>query len=242
MKKYFKRSLNRRLSLISIVVFIPMFCLAVILMVSLMKASHAYSEITHSVSYANQYVKDFKERIDYSMYLAVIGNMGMEELGNEEKTVNGIVTVNPYEYISEMEQACDHMAEVATVNINKNQIQRLKSSLKSLRKCVGTLEAGIKGNQKYEENKAYLDENINNLTTLIQTGIQDYIYTETTHLDEIKEHLDAKNANTLAVSIGIFAVTIFLSLVNNTVGWYTSTPSSFTVLFFQRVANDSYFE
>ena len=67
-------------------------------------ATTAYSKITYSVTYANEAL-EFKERMDYSMYLAVVRKMAFEELGDGEMTVNGIVTVNPYEYIGEMEKA-----------------------------------------------------------------------------------------------------------------------------------------
>ena len=80
--------------------FIPMFLVMLYLLVSLSGATKAYADITQSVTYANQYAMDFKERMDNSMYLAVIGKKSMEELGDGETTVNGIVTVNPYEYIA----------------------------------------------------------------------------------------------------------------------------------------------
>ena len=122
-----------------------MFLVMLYLLVSLSGATKAYADITQSVTYANQYAMDFKERMDNSMYLAVIGKKSMEELGDGETTVNGIVTVNPYEYIDELSAACDELSDMATVDINRNQITRLKNSLKSLKRCVSELEEGIKG-------------------------------------------------------------------------------------------------
>ena len=136
MKKYMKISLNKRLNAISMAAFIPMFLVMLYLLVSLSGATKAYADITQSVTYANQYAMDFKERMDNSMYLAVIGKKSMEELGDGETTVNGIVTVNPYEYIAELSAACDKLSDMATVDINRNQITRLKNSLKSLERCV----------------------------------------------------------------------------------------------------------
>ena len=89
-------SLNQRLAGISLAVFIPMILVMTYLLASLTNATSAYAQITKSVSYANMYARDFKERMDYSMYLAVIGKRDMEELGDGETTVNGILTVNPY--------------------------------------------------------------------------------------------------------------------------------------------------
>ena len=85
-------SLNQRLAGISLAVFIPMILVMTYLLASLTNATSAYAQITKSVSYANMYARDFKERMDYSMYLAVIGKRDMEELGDGETTVNGILT------------------------------------------------------------------------------------------------------------------------------------------------------
>ena len=72
MKKYMKISLNKRLNAISMAAFIPMFLVMLYLLVSLSGATKAYADITQSVTYANQYAMDFKERMDNSMYLSLI--------------------------------------------------------------------------------------------------------------------------------------------------------------------------
>ena len=193
--------------------FIPMFLVMLYLLVSLSGATKAYADITQSVTYANQYAMDFKERMDNSMYLAVIGKKSMEELGDGETTVNGIVTVNPYEYIAELSAAGDKLSDMATVDINRNQITRLKNSLKSLERCVSELEEGIKGKATYQENVDYLDENIYMLTSLIQSGIQEYIYVETTNFDNVRAGLDAQNARTFTVCSLISMAAIIVSIV-----------------------------
>lgn len=168
-------SLNQRLAGISLAVFIPMILVMTYLLASLTNATSAYAQITKSVSYANMYARDFKERMDYSMYLAVIGKRNMEELGDGETTVNGILTVNPYKYIDELEETCDKLSFMATVDSNRNQIKRLKNSLKSLKGCVKELDTSIEAGGAYEDKMNYLNENIYMLTSLIQEGIQDYI-------------------------------------------------------------------
>ena len=87
MQKQKKISLNQRLLLIAGTAFVPMlFCLMYAL-VSLNNATTAYSKITHNVTYANQCM-EFKDCMDYSMYLAVIGKKDDEVLGKGEMTVN----------------------------------------------------------------------------------------------------------------------------------------------------------
>lgn len=56
-------SLNQRLAGISLAVFIPMILVMTYLLASLTNATSAYAQITKSVSYANMYARDFKERM-----------------------------------------------------------------------------------------------------------------------------------------------------------------------------------
>ena len=60
--------------------------------------------------------------------------------------------LNPYDYIEELKTVCDELSESATVDINRNQIKRLKNSLKSLKKNVAELEHNIKNNELYDAN------------------------------------------------------------------------------------------
>ena len=214
MRKKSKTSLNYRLTAISVTVFVPMFLVMIYLLVSLSNATDAYSEITQNIAYANQYTQDFKTRMDYSMYLAVISKKTVEELGNGETTVNGVVTVNPYTYIDELKTACDRMSENATVNSNRNQIKRVKNTLRSLKRCVKTLEEGCKGDWLYQQKMDYLDSNIYMLTALIREGIQDYIYVETTNYEKIRETLDARTRQSVMICslISVIAIIVAISL------------------------------
>lgn len=212
MGKKRRSSLNRRLVAISATVFIPMLMVMVYLLMSLSNATDAYRDITHNIVYANQYTQDFKSRIDYSMYLAVISWKSVEELGYEEMMVNGFVTVNPYEYIEEMEGACDLMSDRATVSTSRNQIQRVKNTLRSLEKGVRVLEEGINGDWKYEEKMDYFDQNIKNMTTLIREGIQDYIYLETMNYENIRRELDEKTQQSFMLCGVVSVIAIFIAV------------------------------
>ena len=142
-----KQSLSKNLARIPVAAIVPMFILSSYLLWALSDATNAYSGINNNISYANKYVIDFKERIDYTMYLAVIGNKSIDEIEAGKTTVNGIVTINPYLYIKELEAACNSLSLTATVNSNKNQIKRVKNTLNSLNKSVWNLESNIKNRQ-----------------------------------------------------------------------------------------------
>ncbi len=212
MKKFFKLSLNQRLAAISIAAILPMMILLSYILWELTDATTAYADINRNVSYANQYARDFKERIDYTMYLAVIRSQGINELDVGTTTINGIVTVNPYSYIYELEKACDELSDMATVNSSKNQISRLKNTLGSLKKAVRNLEESIVGEGNYEDNMKILDKDIYNLTALIEEGIQDYIYLETSNFDVVEEDLNKQKEHTIRVCLVTTIVVIMLAI------------------------------
>ena len=212
MKKFFKLTLNKRLAAISIAAILPMIILTSYILWKLSDATTAYADINRNVSYANQYARDFKERIDYTMYLAVIRSQGINELDVGTTTINGIVTVNPYSYIYELENVCDELSRMATVNSSKNQISRVKNTLSALKNAVRKLEESIVGEGNYEENMKILDTDIYNLTTLVESGIQDYIYLETSNFDAIEQKLNEQKEYTISICILTTIVVILLAM------------------------------
>lgn len=211
MKKHKKQSLSRSLTSISIAAIVPMFILSSYLLWALSNAINAYSGINNNISYANKYVMDFKERIDYTMYLAVIGNKSIDEIETGKTTVNGIITVNPYSYIKELEFACNKLSLNATVPGNTNQVKRVKNTLNSLSKSIFNLENNIKKGGLYEKNMDILDRDIYVLTSLVQSGLQNYIYTETTNFENIKAGLDKKNRMMVTTCLITLLIVILIS-------------------------------
>lgn len=214
MKDKKKVSLNTSLITIAVTAFVPMLLVLFYALYTLSGATTAYSKITYSVTYANEAL-EFKERMDYSMYLAVVRKMAFEELGDGEMTVNGIVTVNPYEYIGEMEKRCLTLSDLATVDINRNQITRIHNTLESLKQNISTLQARIQSSVDYEENMVYLDENIYMLTSVIQEGIQEYIHVETTNLQEVRTEQERHNQKVywlcLVIVMSVIIAVLFLT-------------------------------
>lgn len=210
MIRYKDLSLSKRLAAISIAAIIPLFILSCYLLWALTNATNAYSDINQNISQANQYVQEFKERIDYTMYLAAISNKSINDIGVGKTTVNGIVTVNPYSYMKELENTCEELSQSATVNSNYNQMQRVKSTINSLRKYILNLENCINERAPYEKNMDVL-EDIRGLTTLIQSGLQNYIYVETTNYNNVKAVLDEKNKKMVTACLITLFIVILVS-------------------------------
>lgn len=194
------RSLNSKLMVIAFTAFLPVFFALLYSLYSLHDETSAYSDITRSVTYANGSL-DFKERMDYSMYLAVVRKKDFRELGDGKITVNGIMTVNPYKSIREMKERCGKLSDMATTDSNRSQIIRLHNTLESLSSNVSTLEHMISGEGSYEENMSYLDDNIYMLTTVIEEGIQGYIREETENLQKIRTEQEQHNKSVYILCI-----------------------------------------
>lgn len=211
MTRHHSQSLSKSLKSISFAAIIPMFMLSSYLLWALSDATNAYSDINNNISYANKYVIDFKERVDYTMYLAVTGSKSIDEIETGKTTVNGIVTVNPYSYIKELHMACTKLSQTATVPVNTNQIKRVKNTLNSLEKSVKNLEDNIKKGSLYDTNMNILDRDIYALTSLIQSGLQNYIYTETTNFENVKAGLDKKNSQMVTTCLITLVIVIVIS-------------------------------
>lgn len=203
--------MNKRLGRIVMVAIIPMALLLMYLLWALSDATDAYTDINKNVSYANQYVKEFKERIDYTVYLAVIGNKKFSDMDLGKVTVNGIVTVNPYRYIKEFEGVCTELSEGATVESNKNLVYRLSNSVKSLNKRISDLEKNIIAGGNYDNNINILRNDIYTLTNIIQDSIEEYIYIETTNYVNVKSDLDRQNKWMVRISLLVLVIVVAIS-------------------------------
>lgn len=213
---YKKLSLNRKIMMIAVAAIVPMICLVCYLLWTISYTTGVYADITNNVAEANEYVRDFKERIDYTTYLAVINNKKIDELDVGTVTVNGILTVDPYAYIDELKSVCNNLARSATVELNKSQMVRLKNTLNTLSNCIHDLENNIGRENSYDQNMATLDNDVYALTSLVQSCIRDYIYAETLNFDQIKAQLDENNRTifcfTILASLFVVILTVGLSV------------------------------
>ncbi len=207
-----KVSLNKRLVMIVLVVFLPMLFALIYSLHAVMESTKTYSDITKSIIYANESF-GFKEAMDYSAYLAVVRKVSFQELGDGEVTVNGIVTVDPYQSIEELKEKCRELSDMTMVELNHNQIIRLSNTLNALNVNMQTLEEMIQKSGKYEENMKYLDENIYMLTTIIEEGIQEYIRVETLQLQQVCNFQKKYDNRIRTLCILIIALAIYLAVI-----------------------------
>lgn len=212
MKEKKKISLNTKLVIIALAVFLPMLFALVYSIHSMISATATYSDITKSITYANDRL-NFKESMDYSTYLAVAQKEEFEDLGDGEIMVNGVATVNPYEAIEDLRSGCRELSDMTAVDMNQNQIRRISNTLNVLELNLETLEDMIQGSGVYEENMQYLEDNIYMLTTIIDEGIREYIRVETAWLQQISILQEKRNIRLFLLCLLIVAEAVYLVVV-----------------------------
>ncbi len=199
--------------MISVSIVVPMILLMGYLMYLLNYTNHAFDDITESITYANNYAKEFKERMDYSVYLAVIRGEPTDQLKVGQVTVNGVEIVNPYSYIKELQMAFKHMSEIATVSSNRSLSLRMQKTLNSLNKMVMQIDANMEAEVNYDTNLALLRGDINSLTEIIEDGIQEYIYGENGNFGLVRADMIQRAQRASQISFAVVMVVILLALI-----------------------------
>lgn len=196
MKKGF--SLKKRLYMLLLICVVPLTILLAYLLVMTNKISSEYDGIVEKITKANAYNINFKEDMDYVMYIIVVNSERAEELVDTEQ---------PHEMIQEAREVFSELYAEADSEYARNRLSSILKSLDTLEDRVEEIEKDALVTGLYETNMERLDLNIRVLTELIQEQIQYYIYYETTNMEELRMGIRSD------VESAITAITIILVLI-----------------------------
>lgn len=196
-------SLKKRLNMLLLVCLLPLGIMIVYLLITVNRFSERYDAIVANITMANAYNIDFKEDIDYIMYIIVV---------NSERADDLVDTKQPHVQIQEAREVFENLYELADEEYPKSQLDRILKSLDTLEVRVEEIERDAKVTGSYEKNMERLDLNIHILTELIQEQIQKYIYYEATNLEALREaiRLDVNRAIQMVSVIFIVILTLAL--------------------------------
>jgi two-component system sensor histidine kinase YesM len=166
-------------------------------MFMLNRFSERYDVVVKNITQANQYNIEFKEDLDYAMYIIVV---------NSERADQLVDVAEPYELIDETRQVFNSLYDIADTREAQNKLTRILKSLDTLEKSVDEIVNDAKVSGNYDLNLERLDLNIRILTELIQEQIQEYIYYEATNLETIREDIRADVTKAILMAVLMFAV------------------------------------
>lgn len=171
-------SLKNRLYMLLLVSLLPLTALITYLLVMMNSVSAQYDEIVKKITKANEYNINFKEDLDYSMYIIVV---------NAERANEIIDTNKPLEMIEEARAVFGTLSKEADTEAARTRLSGIIKSLDTLKDRVTEIEESVLVNGSYEDNMERLELNIRVLTELIQDEIQYYIYEQTQNMELLRE-------------------------------------------------------
>lgn len=199
-------SLKKRLNMLLAVCLLPLTIMIFYLIVSLNRFSSYYDTIVERITMTNEYNMNFKEEIDYIMYVIVANSERASELVDVEK---------PNVMINEARDVFFRLYATADSEYAKRQLKGILTCLDTLKDRVMELKKAVLVGGHYEENMESLDLNIRVLTELIQERIQEYIYYETANLEAMRENIRADIVNAMFMSTVTVIVILLAALITS---------------------------
>lgn len=188
--------LQRRLYFLVLVCLVPLTILILYLLVLLNRFSNRYNAIADNIMLANTYSINFKEEMDYTMYVIVV---------NRDRAMEIIGSSKPNAMIDEARKDFRTLYGLTKSEYTQSQISGIIKCLNTLEDRVDEIEKASLISGEYDKNMERLDLNIRVLTELIQERIQEYIYMETSHLDKLKKQIYEEVSKAIWTCMVIFA-------------------------------------
>lgn len=195
MKKH--HSIRNRLNILILVCLLPLTAMIMYLLVLTNRFSQRYDVIVENITKANNYNIDFKNQMDYLMYIIV---------ANSERANELVDVKEPYEMIEDARETFTNLYEIADSDYAKRRLVSILKSLDTLEVCVKDIEENSLVTGSYDHNMDSLDLNIRVTTDLIQEQIQYYIYYETMSLERLREGIREDVTNTVVFMIVLLAI------------------------------------
>lgn len=180
-----------------LVCLLPLAVMIIYLLTLINRFSERYDHIVENITMANAYNINFKEDMDYIMYIIVV---------NSERAEDLVDTRQPHEMIGDARAVFESLYEIADADYAQNRLNGILKSLNTLEDCVNEIERDALVTGFYEKNVERLDLNIRVLTELIQEQIQKYIYYEATNLEVLRGGIRSDVDTAIRISVMIFCM------------------------------------
>lgn len=184
-------SLKDRLYMLIFVSLVPLTILITYLLVMINNVSAQYDEIVEKITKANEYNINFKDDLDYSMYIIVV---------NAERANEIIDTNKPVQMIDEALEVFGMLSKEADTEAARTRLSSIIKSLNTLRDRVIEIEESALISGSYETNMERLDLNIRVLTELIQEEVQYYIYEQTRNMEMLREGIRSNVEKAISIT------------------------------------------
>mgnify|MGYP000756414180 FL=1 len=172
--------LKQRLNMLMGICLLPLVVIIIYLIIMIYSFADRYDAIVGKIEMANAYNINFKDDMDYIMYIIAVNSERAKELVDTQK---------PHEMIDDARQSFQKMYDATEDEYAKNQLTMILKALDTLEDRVEEIEKDALISGQYDKNMERLDVNIRILTQLIQDQIQQYIYYQATNLENLRSDI-----------------------------------------------------
>lgn len=196
--------LNRKMQLSLMLIIVPLFILLVAVYLTIYSYNQQYDRIIAVTAEAGRFSINFRDEIDYKIYLIVVGNSTFEE----EK---------PYESINEAKAITSKLIQNTSLEDNRLRAETIMKLLGNLEKYVRQIEENKSIGGRYDENISIWNDYVQIVTNLIQSNVLEYTFYETKAMDQVRmglsESIGRITLLSLIIFVVLFALALFLSVV-----------------------------
>lgn len=196
--------LQKRLQMLMSVCLVPFAFMILYLLYMMHTFSDRYNAIVDNITVVSSYSMDFKENMDYTMYIIVV---------NMERAAELVDTEQPHIMIRNARKDFRTLYEQSASGYARSQIENLLKCLNILEDRVEEIEADALVSGAYDQNMERLDMNIRVLTSLIQEQIQKYIKYETARLETLRQKIRSDVSMAIQTCILAFAAILTGAMV-----------------------------
>ena len=199
------KSLNEKLKIMITSVMVPFIALIIALIFIVSYFGISYGNIVSNVTLANRYNLQFEKKLDSVMYQMVARSLHKDEV----EDVLGME--GPDALITSMQNSFESLEASAHSEKSRAVSQSIKKLLNTLKKRVDDINDTVTQSGSYDDNMQRLDSDIRIITELIQERITEYIYYETTSMEELQTEMNA-------LRIRMMTITVFLTMLISLIG------------------------
>ena len=128
--------LKNRLYMLALVCLVPLVVMVVYLLITINRFSERYDTIVSNITMANTYNINFKEDMDYIMYIIAVSGKRAEKIVDMEQ---------PHIMIDDARKLFQKLYDMTDEEYPKNQLKRILKHLNTLEDRVEEIWSGTKG-------------------------------------------------------------------------------------------------
>lgn len=171
---YHNSKMATKIRLSYIMLLVPTVVFLVFCFYNLWSGNRSYEDMINSTVMASEFSLDFKKDFDYETYLLLVGNKSWEESRLENM-------------LSDANRIVSGLEELTESGENRKRLTSVKKYLNNLEIYTRRIEENLSEGKRYEDNLEIWENDVQIVTTLVESTMFEYLYYEIQGIQESRE-------------------------------------------------------